>query len=145
MILTLAACGDDDDDPTATATTGSSAAATATTENTEPATAGTADDQSDAVETAADRVMDAIQAHDRDRLHDATGDQARDRLQDQDFEHLARCVPDGASMTSGAGPSRSTATRQPWSIRLKSRPPRARHRPSSKRCRSSERTTEAGC
>lgn len=105
MGLSLAACGgNDDDDGTNTPSGAGNVTATATTDGGDATGTGTTDatvpaeDDTTGLETAADEVFAAIQAHDRDRLRDATGDHDRQRIHDRDYDHLMECRPEGATM-----------------------------------------------
>ena len=100
LILTLVfvACGDDDDDAAeATATPVAATASPTESGSSAGEPTASADDQA-AVEETADEFLLAMQDRDRDRMHDFSGDRLKERSQDQDFEHLAMCMPEGASM-----------------------------------------------
>jgi ketosteroid isomerase-like protein len=117
-IAILGACGASEATSTATTTgaaPGQQATSTPATGTTAPPTAtppsgtaaptvtspsGTAQptDDTAAVNAAVDDVLVAIRQHDRDRLHDLSGDRLRDRTHDADREHVVNCLPEGASV-----------------------------------------------
>lgn len=109
LILVLAACGGANDPvtptrsaPTSTAppTTAAGPAATApapTLVTTAPAASTSATPATAAIEAATLQVLDAIQHHDRDRLHDMSADHVRDHEHQHDMDHLAACGPEGAT------------------------------------------------
>lgn len=100
LLLMFAACGDDDEDSTSTTAPTAVTSATATS----PSGGGTASAvdptaASQDVATAADNIILALQTHDRDRLHDGSGDHLRTQDREHDFDRLLECVPEGAMMT----------------------------------------------
>ncbi len=115
LAFALAACGSDNNGTAPTPTTRPAAAATtaaptapapavtATTPAKPPSTTaptGTTPTTTDtaAIQAAALRMVDAIRQHDRDQLHDMTGEHLREHLRDQDMDHLASCVPEGTGV-----------------------------------------------
>ena len=114
LVLALVACGGDNDAatstpaeraaPTATsvAPTTTSPGAVAMTPTATPSTSSSAgstpaSNDTAAIEAAARQMFDAIQRHDRDRLHDMTGGHLREHLQERDMDHLASCIPEGTT------------------------------------------------
>lgn len=113
LVLVLAACGGDNSEPTTTpaagvaptvttlVSTATSPGAVATTPPAATSQAGSTPVASDtaAIEATTLQIFDAIRQHDRDRLHDITGDHLRENLREQDMDHLASCIPEGTTIS----------------------------------------------
>ena len=98
LSLVFVACGDDEDDAAEATITPVAATASPTEPGSGAGEPTASADNQAAVEETADELLLAMQDRDHDRMRDFSGDRLKERSHDQDFEHLATCMPEGASI-----------------------------------------------